>query len=181
MLARRRNRPGVKLLREPGGSRLLFLRRRLGRWREALALFRGKRLVLRPLRAEVRTLVGGRLGDALVRLPSHPALLWSEARPVLHALLYALLLRRSQLRIALGDADPLALAHAVQAVPVGLQRREHLLLLGGQLRPGRPRSARRTPGRGTFRRRCRGFRRSGGWCRWARGGLGRHGTGQAER
>src|SRR6185503_20154022 len=67
------------------------------------------------------------------------ALLRRQRGPALHAALHALLLLGLHRRIALGDADPLAAALGFQALPVGLERREGVLLLGGELGPRRTR------------------------------------------
>src|SRR3954469_24758543 len=156
MLARRRSRPGVT---RGSGSRLLFFRRGLGGGGEALASFGGERLVLRPLRPKIRALVRWRLGDALVGLACDATLLGREPGPILHALLDPLLFLRCELGITLCNADPLAFAWGVEAVPIRLQRRQNLLLLRGQLGPSGAPGARRRLGRWVFCRRGRGLRR----------------------
>ena len=91
---------------------------------------------------------------ALLRLVL-AALLRRQRGPALHAALHALLLLGLHRRIALGDADPLAAALGFQALPVGLERRQRLLLLGGELGPRRARHGfglRRRLGGRLFRR-----------------------------
>src|SRR6266850_6794674 len=133
MDARRRPRPGV--------TSVLLAARVGGNGRgEAFALVRRERLVLGPGLAQV--LFGRRtlsLGEVLVVLARLPALLRREARPGLHAPLHALLLLRLHARVALGDRDPLLPALGLERVPVGLERREDLLLLRGELGPRRAR------------------------------------------
>src|SRR5512138_1587431 len=132
MDARRRPRPGVTLA--------LLLAAGVGgsRRREALALLRRERLVLGPGLAQVLRLRGRalRLGELLVVLARLAPLLGREARPGLHAPLHALLLLDLHARVTLGDGDPLLPALRLERVPVGLERREDLLLLGRQLGPG---------------------------------------------
>src|SRR5712692_6855053 len=131
MLASRRARPGVTLV-------LLAARVSRGWGNQALALVRRERLVLGPGLAQVLVRRRARrLGEMLVVLARLPALLGREACPDLHAPLHALLLLRLHARIALGDGDPLLPAVGLERVPVGLERRERLLLLGGELGPGR--------------------------------------------
>src|SRR5258708_28756196 len=149
MLARRGASPGVTVVRgEAGVGR---------RWRNhALAVVRRKRLVFGPFLAQVLVALVARLfGEALVVLARLAALIGRELGPGLHAPLHALLLLRLHARIALGDADPLLAALGLERLPVGLERRQRLLLLGGQLRP------RRTPARDGARR-LGGRFRSGG-------------------
>src|SRR5688572_12898126 len=127
MDASRRGRPGVLTG--------LLLAARLRRDRFALALRQG--LVFGPLLAQVAALRRRHLDELLVGLARVAALLGRELRPALHAPRDALLLFRLHRRIALGDADPLAPALGLEAFPVGLQRREGLLLLGSELGPRR--------------------------------------------
>src|SRR5438309_1925745 len=129
MDARRRARPGVTLM--------LLAARVAGDGRhQALALVRRECLVLGPGLAQVLVRRRPRrLGEVLVVLARLAALLGREARPGLHAALHALLLLRLHARIALGDADPFLPAIGVERVPVGLERREDLLLLGSELGP----------------------------------------------
>src|SRR6185436_7494899 len=98
-------------------------------WRELL--------VFGPLLAQSVALLRRRLDDLLVGLARLAPLLRRERGPALHAALHALLLLGLHRRIALGDADPLAAALGFQALPVGLERRKGLLLLGGELGPRR--------------------------------------------
>src|SRR6185436_12771735 len=100
-------------------------------WRELL--------VFGPLLAQSVALLRRRLDDLLVGLARLAPLLRRERGPALHAALHALLLLGLHRRIALGDADPLAAALGFQALPVGLERREGVLLLGGELGPRRTR------------------------------------------
>src|SRR4030095_6323549 len=101
------------------------------------ALARRQRLVFRPMVAQVAALLRRNLDDLLVGLARLAPLFRRERGPALHAALHALLLLGVHRRVALGDADPLAAALGLQALPVGLERREGLLLLGGELGPGR--------------------------------------------
>src|SRR5688572_19933313 len=143
MEASRRGRPGVLTG--------LFFPARLCAERFALAL--GEGLVLGPLLAQVGALGRRHLGHLLVGFARLAALLGRQRRPALHAALHALLLLRLHGGIAFGDADPLAAALGFDAFPVGLQRREDLLLLAGELGPGRARRGlgfRRGLGRGFF-------------------------------
>src|SRR5690349_20381806 len=148
MLATRRQRPGVMR----GSRRLrLLLARRGGRFDrlldQRLALGGLKRLVFRPLLAQAASVLRRMLlRDGAVVLARLAALLRRELGPVLHAPLHARLAFRLHLRIALRDAEPLLLALGLEGVPVLLERREDLLLVGGKLRPGRA-------GRGRFLRR----------------------------
>src|SRR3989442_13967225 len=129
MDARRRARPGVTLM-------LLAARVGRGGGNQALALVRRERLVLGPGLAQVLVRrLARHFGEMLVVLARLAALLGREARPGLHATLHALLLLRLHARIALGDADPLLPALGIERVPVGLERREDLLLPGGELGP----------------------------------------------
>src|SRR5918992_2684434 len=123
--ASRRGRPGV-LTKS-------FLPARLRG--EAFTLLRRQLLVLGPLLAQLAALLGRHLHDPLVGLARLAPLLRSKLCPGLHAPLHALLAQRRHLRIALGNADPFAPALGLQALPVGLERREDLLLLGGELGP----------------------------------------------
>src|SRR5438045_2548925 len=132
MLASRRARRGVTLVR--------LLAARVGRrWRnQALTLLRRERLVLGPCLAQI---LGGWprcLDQVLVVLARLAALLGRELGPGLHAPLHALLLLRLHARIALGDGDPFLAALGLERLPVGLERREGLLLLGRELGPRRP-------------------------------------------
>ena len=70
---------------------------------------------------------------------------------LLHALLHALLFLGVHGRIALGDAEPLGLALAAELVPLRRERREDLLLVGGERGP--------FGGRGPWARRARLSRR----------------------
>src|SRR5690242_11998889 len=108
-----------------------------GRRHEALPLVRRQGLVLGPFLPQVLLVVGLRLlREPLVVLARLAALLGRELGPRLHAARDPLLLLRLHLRIALRDRDPLLPALGLERVPVRLERREHLLLLGGELRPG---------------------------------------------
>src|SRR6185503_12526130 len=129
--ASRRARPGVT------ASVLGTARVERKRGRVALALVRRERLVLDPVLAQVLVVALARqLGELLVVLARLAALLGREARPGLHAPGDALLLLGRHLRIAFGDRDPFLPALGLERVPVGAQRREHLLLAGGELGPG---------------------------------------------
>src|SRR5688572_4574092 len=119
----------------PGVLTGLFFSSRLGREAFALALRQG--LVLGPVLAQVAALLGRDLDDLLVGLARVAALLGRQLGPALHAPRDALLLLGLHGRIALGDADPLAPALGLDALPVGLERRQDLLLLGGELGPRR--------------------------------------------
>src|SRR5688572_13515601 len=125
MEASRRGRPGVL-------SALLFSSWLRG---EAFTLLRRQLLVLGPLLAQLAALLWRDLDDLLVGLARLAALLGGELRPGLHAPLHALLTLRRHLRVALGDGDPLAPALWLEAFPVGLERREDLLLLRSKLGP----------------------------------------------
>src|SRR3990170_3527983 len=129
MDASRRGRPGVLM-------KSLLPGRLRG---DVFALARGERLVFGPLLAQLVAPRGRRLDDLLVGFACLPALLGRELRPGLHAALHALLSLRRHLRIALGHPDPLAPALGLEAFPVGFERREDHLLLGGQLGPSRTR------------------------------------------
>src|SRR4051794_31714056 len=130
MLARRRARPGVTSVLLAAGVG------RVGR-NEALPLVRRQRLILGPGLAQVllRRLARRRLGELLVVLARDATLLGREAHPGLHAALHALLLHHFHAWVALGDRDPLQPALGLERVPVDLEWREHLLLLGSELRP----------------------------------------------
>src|SRR5918999_2668157 len=125
MEASRRGRPGVL-------SALL-----LSSWLrgEAFTLLRRQLLVLGPVLAQLAALLGRDLDDLLVGLARLAALLGGELRPNLHAPLYALLSQRGHLGVPLGNADPFAPALGLEAFPVGLKRREDLLLLRSELGP----------------------------------------------
>src|SRR5204862_7614978 len=125
MLASRRARPGV--------TSVLLAARVGGVGRdEALPLVGRQRLVFRPGLAQVllRRLARRCLGELLVVLACDASLLRREGRPGLHAPLHALLLLRLHARITLGDRDPLQAPIGLERVPIGLERREDLLLLG---------------------------------------------------
>src|SRR3954469_6305926 len=132
MPARRRARLGVTsmLRRTPRIGR--------GRRHQALALVRRQRLILGPFFAQVLLLVLARhLGEALVILARLAPLVGGELGPRLHAARDALLLLALHARIALGNRDPFLTTLGFERVPVGLERGEDLLLLGGELGPGR--------------------------------------------
>src|SRR5688572_14318066 len=140
MEASRRASPGVL-------SSLLTTRLR----GDFFALARRQRLVFGPLVAQLAALLRRHLDDLLVGLARLAALLGRERGPTLHAPLHAFLFFGLHRRVALGDADPLASALGLDAFPFGLERREDLLLLGGELGPGRARfrlGLRRRLGRG---------------------------------
>src|SRR5204862_2567717 len=163
---RRASRPGGA--RGSGSLRVLRAARLRRTWRdEILALVRRQRLVFGPLVTQALLLRARALGDALVVLARLAALLGAQVRPQLHAPLHALLLELRHLRIALGDLDPLLAPLDFERVPVVLERREDLLLLGGELGPRRADVL-------LHRRRLRAlFRRRGrGWL-WRCVGLGR--------
>src|SRR4051812_34101920 len=104
---------------------------------EVLALVRRQRLVLGPLVTQALFLRARALGDALVVLARLAALLGAQVRPGLHAPLHPLLLELRHLRMALGDLQPLLAPLDFERVPVVLERRQDLLLLGGELGPRR--------------------------------------------
>src|SRR5262245_48364060 len=150
MAARRRASPGVtapaSVPRRSGdyaGRLFRFLcggLGGLGRYQQFARRRRGLRaLVFGPVLAQLLALRRRPLGELLVGLACLAPLLRRELGPGLHALLHALLFLRLHGRVALGDADPLELALALDAVPVRLERGEDLLLVGGELAPGRPR------------------------------------------
>src|SRR6476620_1642588 len=130
MLARRRARLGVTL-------RLVSAGVGGGRRHEALPLVGRQRLVFRPFFLQVLLVrvLARHVGEALVVLARLAPLLRRELGPRLHAASDPFLLLRLHLRIALGDRDPLLPALRLERVPVRLEGREHLLLLGVQLRP----------------------------------------------
>src|SRR6185503_16176832 len=125
MAASRRRRPGVLTGSLPAA----------GLRGEVFALVLRQRLVLGPLLAQVAALLGRDLDHLLVGLARLAPLLRRKRGPALHAPLHALLLLGLHRRVALGDADPLHAPLALEAFPVGLERRERLLLLGGELGP----------------------------------------------
>src|SRR5688500_11560094 len=127
MLAKRLGRPGVKTWSVPD----------LLRWCEVFPLVLRQRLVLGPALGELLVLLlGALLGDALVVLARLAALLGGEGGPALHAPLHAFLALRVHGRIAVGDAYPVAPPVGLEARPVGLERGEDHLLVGGELGPG---------------------------------------------
>src|SRR3954468_3029716 len=135
MAARRRARPGVT------ASVLGTARVERGGGREALALLRRERLVFGPLLAQILGVrLARQLGELLVVLARLAALLGRELGPGLHAPLNALLLLDRHARVALGDGDPFVPALDLEEVPVGPERREDQLLLGGELGPRRARA-----------------------------------------
>src|SRR4051812_15249218 len=135
MLASLRGRPGA---RPPGGT-LRLVSARVGRRRrdQALPLVRGQRLVFSPLLAQVLlVLLARHLRQPLVVLARLAALLRRELGPCLHAPRDAFLFLGFHARIALRDGDPLHATLRLERIPVGLERRQYLLLLGGELGPG---------------------------------------------
>src|SRR5687767_9713458 len=143
MAASRRRRPGVLT------PSLLAA----GLRGEIFALVLRQRLVFGPLLAQVAALPGRDFGELLVGLARLPPLLGRQRCPALHAPLHALLLLGLHRRIALGDADPLEAPLALEAFPVGLERRQRLLLLRGEFGPRRAnRRFRLGGGLGGFRR-----------------------------
>src|SRR5688572_9662588 len=127
MLAKRLGRPGVKTWSVPD-----LLRRG-----EVFPLVRRERLVLGPALGELLVLLlGALLGDALVVFACLAALLGRQGGPALHTPLHALLALHVHGRVAVGDAYPVAPAVGLEARPVGLERGENHLLVGGELGPG---------------------------------------------
>src|SRR5690349_5458741 len=104
---------------------------------ELAPLLLGEPVVFLPFLTQRLLLVGRQLLELPVALARGLALLRGEARPGLHAPLHLRLLLGLHLGIALGDAEPLALARGLELVPGRRERREDLLLLGRQLRPAR--------------------------------------------
>ena len=96
----------------------------------------GQAVVLFPFLFQPFFLVRRQVFDLLVALARVLSLLGGQLGPGLHASLHPRLLIGLHFRIALGNADPLALARGLKLVPVGAERRENLLLLGRQLSPG---------------------------------------------
>src|SRR5689334_6501642 len=106
MLAARRSRVGVTRL-------VLFLpgRRRGDRLGdEALALDRRQGLVFGALLPQVLVLLARDFRGVAVVLARLATLLRAQVRPALHAPLHPFLLLGLHLGVAVGDADPLALA-----------------------------------------------------------------------
>src|SRR4249919_3724712 len=90
-------------------------------------------VVLLPLLFQPLLLVRRQLFHLFVALARGLTFPGGELGPGLHASLHARLLVGFHLRIALGDADPVALALWFEIVPVDRKRREDLLLLLRQL------------------------------------------------
>ena len=78
----------------------------------------------------------GELLHALVALDGLRALLRRQCRPLLDALLDALLSLRWQAGITGRQTDPVLVLFRIQLVPIRLQRGENGFLFGRQLRPG---------------------------------------------
>ena len=101
-----------------------------------LTLFLGQGLVFAPALVQLFVFLGRQLLDALVALDRLGALLRSQGRPFVHALLDALLPIGRQAVIPVGKTDPVLATFGIELVPILLQWRQNGLLLGRKLGPG---------------------------------------------
>jgi hypothetical protein len=101
------------------------------------AFLRRELLVFLPLLLNLLPLVGGQLLDGLVLLARLPPLIRRQVDPCAHLLLDALLLGRGQLRIPLGDPEPLLPPLCIHRVPLAAERGKDLFIGWSELGPSR--------------------------------------------
>ena len=94
-------------------------------------------LILLPLQFDFLALGGRHFSHRHIFIACRAPLFRGQLGPVAHAFLQALLFIRFHLRIGIRNLDPFLPARRVEFAPLVLERRQHLLLRGLQLRPVR--------------------------------------------